>query len=180
VYSDARFIDNAYQSMWQNLAPELVFGILRHFIPFRGLKLSVTKPELFPWYLGQICSSWREVFISYPAFWNYFIIQLEFESVSFTDLDRALAILHACLPRSRNSPFSFQLVLYPYKLYYRMRGEQILELLVGQSTRWHDAHIDLYELELPVLYTVKDKLPMLHSMRVNLTTVPEKLTTAFQ
>ena len=164
--------------MWQNLAPELVFGIFHHFLP--GLKLSVTEPVQFPWYLGHICSQWRDVFISYPAFWNNFVIHFKRECCRSgepramdVDANHALAILNACLPRSGNCPFSFKLVLYSCELCYNSDqnlksrcGLQILELLVGQSTQWHDADIELHESGLPVLYIAKDKFPRLHSMRV--------------
>lgn len=168
-------------SMWEDLAPELVLGIFRHFLS--GLKLSVTEPALFPWYLGQICSSWREIFISYPAFWSNFIIHLEsqvelqydFVEAHCTtmhvevDAHRALAILNTtCLPRSGNFPFSFKLVVYSSRMLKKRGGLQILELLVRQCTRWHDAHIELHESGLPVLYRVKGKLPVLRSMWVNL------------
>jgi hypothetical protein len=167
--------------MWQNLTPELVFGIFGHFLP--GLKLSVTEPAQFPWYLGHICSRWRDVFISYPAFWSNFIIYLELDydiygeprTIHEPDVTRALAILNVCLPRGGNGPFSFKLVLYSYDLRYgsdqssKSRcGLQVLELLVGQSNRWHDAHIELCESGLPILYMVKDRLPILRSVRVNI------------
>ena len=158
--------------MWQILAPELVFGILRHFLPAGGLKLSVIEPALFPWYLGQICSSWREVFISYPEFWNNLVIHLQsHRDKNFcttigvdANFNRALAILNTCLPRSRNCPLSFQFILYSDELCYGPENSksrcslQILELLVGESTRWRDAHIELHESGLPV-YMVEDKLP---------------------
>ena len=144
------------------------------------MKLSVTEPAQFPWYLGH-CSPWRDVFLSYPGFWRNFAICLEPErylsgepcAISDVDTDRALAILIACLPRTGNCPFSFELVLYSYDLCHSSDqnsksrcGLQILELLVGQSTRWHDAYIELHGSGLPVLYMVKDKLPMLRSLRV--------------
>ena len=174
---------------WQSLTPELVFEIFRHFLP--DLTLSVTEPELFPWYLGQICGSWRRVVISHAGFWSKLIIisghcygdgPLLIRDVQCAN--RALQLLNLCLCRSSDRPLSFKFahcLLEPsdsidqkaLSKCYR----QMLDLLIGESTRWRDAYISLTgESELPILYKIKNKLPMLRSIRIQLLDADDFIT----
>ncbi|KAK2460456.1 hypothetical protein APHAL10511_007621 [Amanita phalloides] len=148
--------------MWQTLIPELVFEIFRHFLP--RLKLSVIRPKLFPWYLGQICSSWRDVFVSSPEFWCHLDFHLD---VDF-DVDRGLVISNVCLPRSNPRPISFTYIQdYPPDENQKLeRCRQILNLLINQSTRWRDAYFEVHVAEIPFIYPVKNKLPILRSIKV--------------
>ena len=90
--------------MWLILAPDLVFEIFRHFLP--GLTLSVIEPKLFPWYVGQICGSWRSVFISHTGSWSNLIVEADFYDVQCAK--HALQILKLCLLHN-NQPLSFKL-----------------------------------------------------------------------
>jgi hypothetical protein len=161
--------------MWQTLAPELVFEIFRRFLP--GLTLSVTEPKLFPWYLGQICGSWRSVLISHAGFWSNLIVKAEFYDVQRAK--HALQMLKLCLLRSNDRPlsFNFKSVLpqpsdnssrRARKTLSKRCLQKMLNLLIGESTRWRDAYITIRESELPILYKINHKLPMLRSAQIQL------------
>ena len=45
---------------------------------------------------------------------------------------------------------------------------QMLNLLIEESTRWRDAYITICESELPILYKIDHKLPMLRSVQIRL------------
>jgi hypothetical protein len=168
--------------MWQALAPELVFEIFRHFLP--GLTLSVTEPKLFPWYLGQICGSWRSVFISHARFWSNLIVEADFYDVRCAK--HALQILELCLARSNDQPLSFKLTYVLFKASddrsrrarktLSKRCLPMLNLLMGESTRWRDVYITMGEPELPILYKIHHKLPMLRSVQILLSDVDGVVT----
>ena len=164
--------------MWQTLAPELVLEIFQHFFP--GLTLSVTEPALFPWYLGHICSTWRNVLISSPHFLNSLTINLGEKGKGvcqrrYARFKRTLAIVRFCMQSSNDHAISFRLALrWPELCYNLKRTSQsrfcrlILQSIVGQSARWRDAYITLHASEMPILYAAKDQLQMLRSIKLEL------------
>ena len=165
--------------MWQSLAPELVFEIFRHFLP--GLTLSVTEPKLFPWYLGQICGSWRSIFVSHAGFWSNLIVEADFYNVQRAK--RALQILKLCLLRSNDQPLSFKLTYVLFKASddrsrraRKTLSKRCLNLLIGESTRRRDAYITIGEPELPILYKIHHRLPMLRSVQIQLSDVDGVVT----
>ena len=52
----------------------------------------------------------------------------------------------------------------------------MLNLLIGESTRWRDAYITIGEPELPILYKIHHKLPMLRSVQIQLSDVDGVVT----
>ena len=167
--------------MWQTLAPEVVIEILRHFLP--DSKLSLTKPQQFPWYLGHVCRIWRGVFLSFPQFWTTFIIDIT-ENFQVGDLERAPMILKTCLTeRGGGLPISFKFsaVSLPYcdrpslsQYLGVLYCGQILDILVAHSARWHDAYFTLPATQLRTIYHVKDRVPILRSFQLTLNDKPTK------
>ncbi|KAF8339256.1 hypothetical protein F5887DRAFT_476211 [Amanita rubescens] len=164
--------------MWQTIAPELVIEIYKHFLS--GLTLSVTEPAFFPWYLGHICSRWRNTFISSPYFFNSLTIDLEEKGKGIyqrrsTRFKRTLAIVRFCMQSTNDHPISLRLTLGWPELCYNLKRTSksrfcrlILQSLIGESVRWRDAYITLHVSELPILYAAKDQLQMLRSIKLEL------------
>jgi hypothetical protein len=121
--------------------------------------MAICKPEVFPWFLGQICSGWRTVFLSMSEhFWGDLVIDLsplKFPS-SVTYYERALDILKICMDHSAGHPLS--IYLFMDRSYYAEEHifvVDILEALIGQSMRWQKVHFHSQEVELQRLQRVK-------------------------
>ncbi|KIL61175.1 hypothetical protein M378DRAFT_167355 [Amanita muscaria Koide BX008] len=160
--------------MLQFLANELIYEILRHFLP--ELQLSVAEFDVFPWYLGQICSSWRTVFISSPQFWSTLDINIDAcleEELPYHD--SIFELVQLALKRSNGYPLSLSIAMHwvfegDTAATIRMRTKDILEMLVAHSMSWRDLHLVLHHSCYPTLYRAKDQLPVLRSIKAPLTT----------
>ena len=171
--------------MWQSLAPELVFEILSRAL--NGSKLLVFQPCSFPWYLGEICRSWRAVFVTSPQFWHAF--HIDFWNVMFfippkqlleADLpfaQRALELVMLCIHRSKNYPILFKYITTTLDQDNKrplLRFHcQILAALVAESARWQEADIVLQPEELAVLHEVKSPFSLLHALHISVIDDPD-------
>ncbi|KAF8631105.1 hypothetical protein AX17_005150 [Amanita inopinata Kibby_2008] len=178
-------------SIVQHVPPEIVREIFDHF----STSLPVHVPKRFPWYLGHVCSSWRAVFSSMTTqFWSRIIIDRyrlgEWLHESPQCYERILDLMDFFLERNPDQPFSFKFLLHRY---YRQEESfhvrRILDTLIQQSARWQDVFIILHESEIPTLYRVKDRLPLLRSLKLCIAddeedeefrTVPEPYTDVFK
>ncbi|KAF8344930.1 hypothetical protein F5887DRAFT_235977 [Amanita rubescens] len=151
--------------------PEIVreiYGCI--YAPMRLHKLSD-----FPWYLGQICASWRSIFHSMTSnFWNRLDVDL-----SVMDEDRyskrvwrhhrdvMLLVLRYFLDRTRGRPFSFQ---FKTRQYYLPEQDEwivgLFKLLVAESIRWQEVNIRVTPFLLPILYKAKHNMPLLSSAQL--------------
>jgi len=157
--------------MWQDIPPELVFQVLRHFLP--GLKLSTLEPHLFPWYIGHICSTWRSVFLSSPQFWARFIISSSLpqswehhEDALLTE--RTVALSNICLQRSKDHPLSFEFTLSMLRLQDSpsfWRHLQILEMLVAESHRWQHVYLSMMPTDVAILRQAQGRFDQLRTLR---------------
>ncbi|KAF8346406.1 hypothetical protein F5887DRAFT_110038 [Amanita rubescens] len=171
--------------MWQSLAAELIFEILSHALT--GSKLLVFQPRSFPWYLGQICQSWRAVFVTSPQFWHAF--HIDFWNVMFlippkqlleADLpfaQRALELVMLCLHRSKNYPILFKYITTTLdqddKRPLLRFHCQILAALVAESDRWQEADIVLQPEELTVFHDVKAPFSLLNALQFSVVDDPD-------
>lgn len=171
--------------MWQSLASELIFEILIH--AFSGSKLVVFQPHLFPWYLGQICQSWRVVFVTSPQFWNAF--HIDFWNVMTlippkrlleADLpfaQRALELVMLCIHRSKDYPILFKYITTASDLDEKrplLRFHcQILAALVAESARWQEADIVLQPEEVAIFREVHASFPLLHALQFSVIDDPD-------
>ncbi|KAM6492563.1 hypothetical protein JOM56_012287 [Amanita muscaria] len=157
--------------MWETLPLEIIFEIFGIFLP--GLKISTTEHDQFPWYLGQVCMTWRNAFLTFPQLWSTLDINLEWH-LDHTTLERRLAMVEECLLRSGNHTISFRFTVWlslqcpclsPSPSPEALCCGQILDRLVEQSTRWRDAYFTLHICKAETLYSVKNRLPMLRSIQ---------------
>ncbi len=152
------------------LPPEVVREIYGYiYAPVRLHKLND-----FPWYLGQICASWRLIFHSMTtSFWNQLDIDLSTmdkyrdPELMHHHYDIMLLALRYFLDHTRGRPFSFQ-----FKTRQRCMAEEdewiirLFELLVAESIRWREINIRVNSFLLPILYGAKHHMPLLSSAQL--------------
>ncbi|KIL63906.1 hypothetical protein M378DRAFT_11822 [Amanita muscaria Koide BX008] len=159
-------------SPWQTLSPELISQIIKELLS--GLPLPVCEPDAFPWYLGQICSAWRDTFILSPKFWSSLAIDFDptrhRPSRCLHDFDRALDVVELCLERSQNHLLTFRYWLQA-DLHHDDFDEplfasclQTFEALAARSERWENAYLSVPFAVLPTLHAVRYSLPQLRSI----------------
>ncbi|KAF8634707.1 hypothetical protein AX15_000762 [Amanita polypyramis BW_CC] len=119
----------------------------------------------FPWYLGQICATWRNAFVGAPWMWN----RMEIEVLPFTSRQGVLQLVELCIERSGNHP----LCLYVSQPYTEgvcapanKVNEQILAALVAESSRWHSVELD-YSLMEFFHRNSTTSFPLLRSLRLH-------------
>lgn len=154
--------------MAMELPPDIVRDIFKMF----SMPVAICRPETFPWFLGQICSGWRNVFLSMTEhFWGDLVIDLSADKKSFRFpfsviyYERALEILKICMDYSASYPLSIS--LFMKRSYYAEEHifvVDILDALIEQSIRWRKVHFHLQEAELQRLHRVKGHLPLLQSI----------------
>ncbi|SJL11141.1 uncharacterized protein ARMOST_14544 [Armillaria ostoyae] len=112
-----------------------------------------------PWYLGQVCSSWRNVIETLcPELWATMIVNLRISFPYERLFGNLVEILRIVLERSRNHPLSFS---------FRFHGteveesnipeiEQCFDTMITHSKRWKavdltippDLHGDIHAFEI--------------------------------
>ncbi|KAF8347375.1 hypothetical protein F5887DRAFT_955412 [Amanita rubescens] len=163
-------ITQTQTSKAMKLSPEIVSEIFKNF----STTVIIHKPQLFPWFLGQICAEWRSVFLSSSTqFWGY--IEIDHVKKAFPGsvhyFKRALDILNFCLKCSQGCPlsFMFRMSLYPYYADEYAYVVDILNALITQSMRWLKAEIYFLPVtELQRLHCVKGRVPLLQSFFLSL------------
>ncbi|KAM6488877.1 hypothetical protein JOM56_015676 [Amanita muscaria] len=147
----------------QHIPVEILNEIFKHLIPDI---LLVHDPRKFPWYVGQICASWRAHFTSTPWIWRKFIVFVY--QTPERDLDNAARLVRLCIQRSMNQPLSFSF-LYTHKSSPqkgRQYINQMLSDLIAESQRWEvvDVEADFLSLEAFCLPNLSNHFPLLRSM----------------
>ncbi|KAF8347378.1 hypothetical protein F5887DRAFT_1072375 [Amanita rubescens] len=154
------------------MAMKLPLDVVREIFKIFSTPMAICKPKVFPWFLGQICSGWRNAFLSMSEhFWGDLVIDLSpiknpfrFPS-SVTYYERALDILKICMDHSAGHPLSIYLFMdSSYYAEEHIFVVDILEALIGQSMRWQKVHFHLQEVELQRLQRVKGHIPLLQSI----------------
>ena len=148
------------------LSPEIVNEIFKNF----STTVIIHMPQLFPWFLGQICAGWRNVFLSSSTqFWGHIEIDVSRTKRRFPDsaayFERALDILNFCLKCSEGCPLSFMFrmsaIHYAEEYAYVV---DILNALIAPSMRWLTAEFhSLPVIELQRLHCIKGRIPLLRS-----------------
>ncbi len=111
--------------------------------------LRLLEAYKFPWYLGQVCSEWRAIFLSMlPYFWNEIQIERPEDRYRRPDATHVMAMLTFFLNVTSGAPFSF--TLYKENHYYVGEApnvQLILSKLRDYSMQWVNASM---ELRVPV------------------------------
>ncbi|KAF8330536.1 hypothetical protein F5887DRAFT_1287176 [Amanita rubescens] len=162
--------------------------IIREILSHLSSPLRLLEPHEFPWYLGQICSKWRAIFLSMQAyFWNE--IEMERPEDRETplqwiysmndpkpelprnrrpDSSRTMTILAFFLDVARGAPFSF--TLYKEDSYYSDQEVSCVQLvlpkLMDYSMQWENVSMRLRLPEFLLLRSVKSRLPLLQSLEL--------------
>ncbi|KAJ7661367.1 hypothetical protein DFH06DRAFT_373357 [Mycena polygramma] len=117
-----------------------------------------------PWYLGQICRSWRLCALAYPRLWSNITIP----SSPATSRDRAT--LEALVARSSNVPLN---VLWTAQEDKRVVDAKSADLALAHCRRWATLRLDLTGLSIDAaagtldwLQPVKGYLPSLSRLEV--------------
>ena len=141
------------------LSPEIVSEIFNNF----STTMTIHNPHLYPWFLGQICAGWRNVFLSPST--RYIEINVSKFYQRSASFERVLDILNFCLKCSEGCPLSFTFRMgtdyYAGEYAYVV---DILNALITQSMRWVTAEFfSLPIIELRRLHCVKGRIPLLRS-----------------
>ena len=144
------------------LFPEVVSEIFKNF----STTVIIHKPQLFPWFLGQICAGWRNVFFSSTRYIEIDVSGMKQFPDSAAGFERTLDILNFCLKCSKECPLSFTFRMstgyYAGEYAYVI---DILNALISQSMRWLTAEFhSLPDVELQRLHCVKGRTPLLQSL----------------
>ncbi|KAF8629448.1 hypothetical protein AX15_003442 [Amanita polypyramis BW_CC] len=135
--------------------PEIIHQVFEHF----PTPLFTNNPARFPWYLGQVCSSWRAEFLSMRrVFWNEIVVR------SGTNGNRnVLDMVRMFLACNEGETFSFELRADPRGgEYFRA----VIDLLASKSIYWRRATLAISISEVPVLYSARGKLLHLESLEL--------------
>src|SRR6266550_1639377 len=164
---------------------DIVHEIFSHF----SSPLRILEAYKFPWYLGQICSKWRAIFMSMKRdFWSEILIEhprfkswlqhpmIYFVHADYTvhcdgqmDTERSMAILDFFLAATQGAPFSFDLYNEePYQAEVVSYVRLVISKLVDHSMQWKNASIQMQLPEVLSLRSVKNRLPMLQSLKLDL------------
>ncbi|KAK0243618.1 hypothetical protein EDD85DRAFT_784165 [Armillaria nabsnona] len=150
--------------------------------PYRVFGFNVFKTRAVPWYLGQVCSSWRdadgflcpEIWSTLEITWPYMHSEKE-DLMIFAPKTDIVALLDRALERSQNRRLDF---------YFRCWGfdkegsdveepaeiSQCVDLLLKHSNRWGSVELALVPSFLSRLYLVRGRVNRVED--VYLTCIP--------
>ncbi|SJL11143.1 uncharacterized protein ARMOST_14546 [Armillaria ostoyae] len=113
-----------------------------------------------PWYLGQVCSSWRHVVETLcPELWASMTVEIPFlyNRKRPVKADR-MEILRVILERSRNHPLDFYFEHYGLRAVEEETMDQCFDIMVSQSKRWRAVEMKLGPSVLPRLSLIRGKI----------------------
>ncbi|PBK69579.1 hypothetical protein ARMSODRAFT_1018962 [Armillaria solidipes] len=128
-----------------------------------------------PWYLGQVCSSWRNVIEKHcPELWATMVVgSFSYEGKVAKKSDR-VEMLRIVLERSRNHPLNFR---FDYDLAVK-EGEpdvmgKCLDIMVAHSKRWRAVEMTILPSLFPRLSLIHGKIDWLADMDLSCSGVPQ-------
>ncbi|KAK0436672.1 hypothetical protein EV421DRAFT_1979568, partial [Armillaria borealis] len=113
-----------------------------------------------PWYLGQVCSSWRHIVETLcPELWASMTVEIPFlyNRKRPVKADR-MEILRVILERSRNHPLDFYFEHYGLRAVEEETMDQCFDIMVSQSKRWRAVEMKLGPSVLPRLSLIRGKI----------------------
>ncbi|KAF8330945.1 hypothetical protein F5887DRAFT_1178443 [Amanita rubescens] len=143
--------------------------IVREIFSHLSSPLRIHTAHEFPWYLGQICSLMRAIFLSMqPCFWNELEIEYPERDSRQLGFARTMEMLALFLDNTRGAPFSFAL--------FKETGDStrigssyvqpIILNLLNYSMQWKSVSLTLQMEDFPLLRSVKNRLPLLQNMEL--------------
>lgn len=150
-------------SIAQSLPHDIIHEIFKGFSTalILDMRKDIPKEDEFPWYLGQICSWWRIVFLSmHREFWSKYVLCPSRPNASTPGVSkRFITQTKNFLIHGQGHPFTLEIdaVIPPPAL-------PILEILAAESTRWLDASLVLHDTTVHKLAPIKNRLENLRSL----------------
>ena len=149
-------------SIAQSTPPEVIFEIFKPFATRLDVRSS-GRTHQFPWYLGQICSTWRSVFLSmHCEFWSEFCLSpdsaLQRDTQVTQEMEmRCTAIAKLFLEYGRGRPFSFE-------IHQGAPSSRLLDIFMRESERWLDVQCTMYTSKIRSLSAIKNRIPLLRTL----------------
>ncbi|PBK72019.1 hypothetical protein ARMSODRAFT_797730 [Armillaria solidipes] len=173
--------ENDYKAVFspiRRIPSEITMEILRragendpfsHHLP--GMHISgfnVFAIQEGPWYLGQVCSSWRNVIETLcPELWSTMTVKFPFSYPRVPLKADAVEILRVVLERSRNHPLDFYFGYHATQVREAQAMRQCFDVLVSHSKRWRAVRIVLPPALLPQLSLIRGKIDWLRDIYIN-------------
>ena len=154
-------------STLRRMPTEIICEIFSHL----SAPLKVNHAHEFPWYLGQICSQWRTLFLSMQsAFWQEIEIDwlrpVHDSHIQRSYSERIEEIFTFFLNCTRAEPFSFTLFRCGYSKHENSSARWILHALLEHSRQWDQVHIVLELPEVRLLCAAKGRLTHLKRLEL--------------
>ncbi|KAJ6506315.1 hypothetical protein C8R47DRAFT_113014 [Mycena vitilis] len=114
-----------------------------------------------PWYLGQVCQSWRRWALAYPRLWSHITIP------SSPTPSKNRAAFEALLLRSSSAPLNiyWTALMDQYDEYQRPVDHELADLALAHCRRWATLRLDVR------ISSAADSLDWLHPAREHLTSL---------
>ncbi len=118
-----------------------------------------------PWYLGQVCSSWRNVIETLcPELWSTMTVKIPFSYPQVPLKAEAVEILRVVLKRSRNHPLDFHFDGTEVGEVQVMK--RCFDVMVSHSNRWRAIEIVVPPVLLPQLSLIRGKTERLRDIYI--------------
>ncbi|KAK0237051.1 hypothetical protein EDD85DRAFT_835925 [Armillaria nabsnona] len=145
---------------WEN-------GPFSHQVP--GMHVSgfnVFTIQEGPWYLGQVCSSWRNVIETLcPELWSTMTVKIPFSYPKAPLIADAVEILGIVLERSRNHPLNFY--FDGTEVGEAQAMKRCFDVMVSHSKRWRAVEMVLPPALLPQLSLIRGKIDWLRDVYID-------------
>jgi hypothetical protein len=113
-----------------------------------------------PWSVTSVCRQWRSIALSCRLLWSHIS---SITNDTFTE--DHLAILHTTLHRSGSTDLGFSFG-YTSKAWPRSYMNAFA-IVATHHSRWRNVHIDCIEPMIPVINSLRGKLPRLHRVSIS-------------
>ncbi|KAJ7147643.1 hypothetical protein C8R43DRAFT_1237164 [Mycena crocata] len=153
----------AILSPLRRIPPEVLAEIFSWTLPSAGDLLNsgfLLHWKEAPWMLTHICGRWRTVALSTPSLWS--LVFIDFQDQSFSP-NPLRTVLETQIARANKLKIHF----YGAENKNDVLQVEMLELLAEHSFRWEEFHVSLTSFLLPVVATLRDRLPALRRLGVN-------------
>ncbi|KAJ7147653.1 hypothetical protein C8R43DRAFT_1195437 [Mycena crocata] len=158
--------NNTIISRLRKMPPEVLAEIFSWTLPSAGDALEsgvLLDWKQAPWVLTPICTRWRRIALSTPSLWS--LVVIDFQDQSFSSAYPLRTVIKTHIARAKQH----KLRVHFYGDEEKDAGPQveILRLLTEHSFRWEEFRIELTSFLVPVVATLRDRLPSLRRLVVS-------------
>jgi hypothetical protein len=166
-----RVRNNAILSPLRWIPPELLREIFSWTLPLLEGAAEVTLGiEQTPWMLTRISSRWRAVTFSTPSLWSHIFIDYRHSHINRDPSTYSPSLIKAQLDYAQKVKIHF----------YGSQGIDLrpqidmFKLLSQHSSRWEEFSVELTAEMLPILMTLRDRIPSLRRLWIQWSTVEDQ------